>query len=75
MSEPETLLWTVNQTAAALSMSRSKLYEAISSGVLGPVGSRIGGKRYFDPNEIRSWIRAGCVGRRQWLAIKERVMQ
>jgi predicted DNA-binding transcriptional regulator AlpA len=67
----ETLLWTVDQTAAALSMSRSKLYEGISSGIIGPAGVKIGGKRYFDPIEVRSWIRAGCPARRVWLSKKE----
>jgi len=67
----EVLLWSVKQTAEALSMSRSKLYEGISSGALGPAGVKIGGKRYFDPAEVRAWVRAGCPSRRVWLSRKE----
>lgn len=68
MNEP--LLISTNEAARLLSMSRAKLYEGLSSGTIGPMGFKIGGKRLFDPEELRSWVRSGCPGRRQWLTMK-----
>ena len=64
------LLITAIEAAEALSISRTKLYEGVSSGVIGPQGIKIGGKRLFDPNELAAGVKAGCPPRVHWIKQK-----
>ena len=74
MSNPSTTLppFQVGPAEAArlLGMKKTAFYEGLSSGRIGPVGTRIGGKRLFLVEELQEYCRVGCPSRREWLAMK-----
>lgn len=71
MQTKEQLLCTMSQAAALLGISRSKLYQMLSAGQVGPAAILLGGKRMFSPDELRRWVQAGCVNRERWQEIKD----
>lgn len=54
---------------AMLSLSRTKIYQMDSSGELGPVALKFGGRRRWRVDEISEWARRNCPCRREWLAM------
>jgi len=67
---PETdskLLLTAGEAAATLSISRSLFYGLHSSGQIGPLPIRLGGRVLWRADELRACVTAGCLSRARWL--------
>lgn len=67
----EPLLVSVSDAALMLGISRPLLYQMLSDGRFGLVGTRFGRKRLFSTEELRNWVKAGCPSREKWLKIRE----
>lgn len=59
------LLLTVEQTAKALGVGVRTLYTLDGAGKI-PAPVRVGGRKRWDAEELRAWIRAECPTRRKW---------
>ena len=60
------LLISICQTAKLLGISRSKLYQLLSTGRLGPRPIKLDSKTLFVRAELEAWTAAGCPPREQW---------
>lgn len=65
----EPLLLSAVEAARLLGISRSKLYSMHSAGLL-PLPVFLGGCVRWSVDELRAWVKAGCVSREQWQAMK-----
>lgn len=68
----EKLLISAGEAAALLDLSRTALYSGLSTGAI-PPGVRIGGRRLWDPAELRAWVAAGCPRIEAWRAMRGRI--
>ncbi len=60
------LLVNTAETAKLLSMSRSGLYEFISTGRFGVLPVRFGSRRLYSVKELTDYVSAGCPARDVW---------
>ncbi len=68
----EPLLLSAAEAARLLGISRSKFYQMHSAGLV-PMPLTLGqGSIRWSVDELRLWVKMGCVSRQQWEAIKER---
>lgn len=63
------LLVDAKQAAALLSISPATFWRWVSSGELGPLGMKKGGRRLWALAELRAWVTAGMPRRETWLAL------
>ena len=60
------LLLSAREAASSLGISRSSFYSLLSSGRIGPMGIRLGGRVLFCRAELEAWVAAGCPARCKW---------
>jgi hypothetical protein len=65
----EPLVVGAKDLARILGISVATLFRWDSSGLLGPGGHKIGGRRLWSVAEARAWVAAGMPERVIWLAI------
>ncbi|MHC4623381.1 MAG: helix-turn-helix transcriptional regulator [Planctomycetota bacterium] len=70
-TENEVLLLNAEKAAALLGVSRAHLYALHSSGRLGPMPVKLGGKTLWLREELVDWTANRCPAREQWLAMKK----
>ncbi len=63
---PDKLLLTPADVAAALGISKTTLYESISSGQFAPMPVRFGRCVRYRAEELRDYVRAGLPPANQW---------
>jgi excisionase family DNA binding protein len=56
----------VGDAARLLGISRSTFWRWDTDGLLGPIGTKIGGKRLWSTAELEAWVAAGMPRRREW---------
>ena len=64
------LLLSAKEAAKLLSIGRSHFYALDSSGRLGPISIKLGGRTLWNTNELTAWVRAGCPSREQWQSME-----
>jgi predicted DNA-binding transcriptional regulator AlpA len=65
-------LWTTADVAAFLQISASKFAYLRAQGLMAPPVATLGKSLRFHPNEVRSWVCAGCPPVDEWIAMKRR---
>jgi predicted DNA-binding transcriptional regulator AlpA len=65
------LLLSAAESARALGISRSSFYALHSSGQVGPLPVRLGGRVLWRQAELADWVSANCPPRSQWLGLKQ----
>ena len=65
----EPLLLSAVEAARLLGVSRSKFYSMHAAGLV-PLPVFLGGCVRWPVDELRAWVKAGCVSREQWQAMK-----
>ena len=71
MDVADQLLCSISQASQLLGIGKSKFYQMLSAGEIGPKPIMLGGKKMFAPDELRRWVQAGCPNRDNWQAIKD----
>ncbi|KKN44604.1 hypothetical protein LCGC14_0691420 [marine sediment metagenome] len=71
MEEQEQILVNLGDTARRLGIGKSKLYEMMSQGLVGPAPKLLGSKKMFSTEELRQWVQADCPNRDNWQKIKD----
>jgi len=66
----EPILLSVADTAKSLGISKPMLYQMISDGRFGLIGTRFGRKRLFSTEELRNWVQSGCPSKENWLKMR-----
>jgi excisionase family DNA binding protein len=64
----ERLLVDVKEAAKALGISARHLAGLHSSGRLGPLPMKLGRRRLWRFDELKSWVEAGCPQREKWIS-------
>jgi predicted DNA-binding transcriptional regulator AlpA len=65
------LLPSANEVAAALSVSRTTVYQMSNTGLLGPMPIALGGRKLWRYEELAAWVRAGCPARERWVKMAQ----
>ncbi|MEX2671909.1 MAG: hypothetical protein WD294_07355 [Phycisphaeraceae bacterium] len=65
------VLLGAESAASMLSLSRRYFLTADASGRIGPRSIKIGRRRLWSVDELRTWAAAGCPHRREWERIQE----
>jgi len=65
----DSLLLSTESAARLLGIGRSHFYALHSSGRLGPMSIKLGGRTLWNRQEVESWVVAGCPARREWRQI------
>lgn len=67
---PEKLLLSAGEAAQTLGISRSLFYGLHSSGQIGPMPVKLGGRVLYRRAELEKWVRAGCPARERWEQVR-----
>jgi predicted DNA-binding transcriptional regulator AlpA len=65
----EALLVGAADAAGLVGISRAHFYALHSSGRLGPMPVKLGGRTLWVREELADWCRQGCPSRERWLAM------
>jgi predicted DNA-binding transcriptional regulator AlpA len=67
----EALAVGARDLARLLGISEATLWRWDASGLLGPNGHKIGGRRLWSVLEIKEWVAAGLPQREAWIATRQ----
>lgn len=65
-------LWTTDDVARYLRISRRKFSCLRSQGQMAPPVAQLGNRLLFEPQEVRAWVQAGCPRVTDWEILKQR---
>ena len=62
----DSLLLSAENAAKLLGIGRSHFYGLHSSGRLGPLPIKLGGRTLWNRKELEAWVESKCPSREQW---------
>jgi excisionase family DNA binding protein len=68
----EPLLLSSEKAAKLLGISRTHFYGLSSSGTLGLLPVRLGGRTLWRREELEQWVYAGCPSRERWQVMRDK---
>lgn len=66
----EPLLVSSDRAAELLGIGHALFYQMKADGRLGPTALSFGKRQLYSVEELRAWVRTGCISRRQWEKIR-----
>lgn len=67
----EPALLNIEQTCQLINVKRAHFYNLRASGKFAPLPVNLSRKVLYVRSEIESWIKSGCVPRKQWQILKK----